>query len=256
LVEEYGKRGFVVVGVTAEAEAPTQKFIDDNKFQAVVAIERSNKTMKEYGFKGYPSSALVGPDGKILWTGHPAGLQGKIIEEHLGSVRLRKGSGLAVFADLPKSMGSTANKLEKGRLGDGWKALKKAEADQKLGEDDRAMVTKALEDVEALAKGEIDKAETALGEGRYFDALESWEQLKKHFKGHPSADEAVAKIKDLKADKTKRDEIEAGRRIAKALAAAEAGKSKKAVQTLKTVTTGRLSTTEEATRARKLLEEM
>lgn len=245
-----------MVGVTAEAEAPTQKFIEDTKLQAVVAIQRNNETMKEYGFNAYPSSALVGPDGKVVWTGNPSRLDGKIIEENLGGVRLRKTSGLAVSADLPKSLGSTAKKLEKGKLGDGWKALKKAEADQKLGDADRVMVTKALESVEALAKAETDNAETAQNEGRYFDALATWEQLKKHFSGHPVADEAKAKIKELKGDKTKRDEIEAGRRIAKALAAAEAGKNKKAVQTLKTVTTGRLSTTEEASRARMLLEEM
>ena len=38
MIEEYGKKGFEVLCVTAEPKAPTEKFIEDTKLTASVAL--------------------------------------------------------------------------------------------------------------------------------------------------------------------------------------------------------------------------
>ncbi len=83
LIETYGKQGFVVVGVTGEPEQPTEQFVQSTGARFAVAYEPSLASMYAFGFKGFPSAALVGRRGKILWKGHPMALDGKLIEREL-----------------------------------------------------------------------------------------------------------------------------------------------------------------------------
>jgi hypothetical protein len=244
------------VGVTSEDRAPTEKFLEDTGWKAVVVIEKGGGTMKQYGFTGYPSSALVDPTGEVVWTGHPAGLKGSTIEPHLKGVRIRRRSAdtLTLEVELPQKYAAVARKLAQGKLGPGYRDLQRAE--ERAEGEQLSALTAAIEKVDTLAEAELKAADSAVEEGRQYDAQETWKRLTKVLKGHPSEDTAAEKLKAQKADRALREEIEAGERIAKALALIEADQVSRGRRTLESVVSGRLEETVEARRAAKILAEL
>lgn len=254
MVEKFGKKGFVVVGVTSEPRSPTEKYLEDTGFKAVVAFT-DGKLMETYGFKGYPSAALVGPDGKVLWTGHPAGLKESDIEDNLKGVRIRsRGSQWELSIELPKRWSAIEKKLTSGKIGYAIKDLEKAVERCDDAEEKQALEA-ALTQAKDLGTNEMKVAEEALAEGRFYDAIASWKEVRKHLSGQPLADEAKDKAAALEKDADKKKEVDAGERIYKAKVYAEAGKLPQAIRTLESVVKGSLEETKEAERARKLLEE-
>jgi len=256
LIEKYGKKGFVAVGVTSEAEGPTKGFMEQTSAKMAVAYEPSLKSMKAYGFNGFPSSALISPKGVVVWTGHPSSLTEKIIEENLVGVVMNASGKLTVDADLPKKYASIAKQLEKGDLGDGMKALDAVLANEKLPDADRTALEAAKEQVNAVLEEEKKAIETAVGEERWFDATAGWKRLATHFKGHEAAKAAETAAADVAKDPAKKKELEAGQRIAEAQKAAAAGKKKEALAILDGLGTGYLKDTKEAARAKTVAEEI
>jgi cytochrome c biogenesis protein CcmG/thiol:disulfide interchange protein DsbE len=62
-------RGLTVVGVNVDARsADAQKFLADTPAQFTIAYDPAGDTPRHYGIKGMPTSVLIGPDGKVLWT--------------------------------------------------------------------------------------------------------------------------------------------------------------------------------------------
>ena len=256
MVEKFGKRGFVVVGVTSEPKAPTVKYMEETGWKAIAVIEKSGATMKSYAFKGYPSAALVNPKGEVVWTGHPGNLKDGDIEKNLVGVKMRsKSSGtLCVDVELPRKYKGIVKKLASGRVGDGWKALKVAA--RKCSQEDRQGIELAIAAVDELAAGELARAQEASTSGRWFDAQECWKRVAKHLAGHEAGTTAKGQLKILKKKKSLKPEIEAGKRIARAQKEIQGEQINKAKQTLTSVTSGYLKNTKEAHRAATLLEEI
>ena len=245
-----------MVGVTSEAEAPTQKFIDETKWKAAVVLEKSGKTTKEFGVTGYPTAALVDPKGIVVWKGHPSGLTDKIIEKHIKGATppgSRSGS-MGVSVDLPKKYKGLAKKLAKGQLGKGLVELEKLFTKQ-LDIETQQVLEAARKEVVSVLDGKNKAVDAAIDEKRYFDALTQLDVVAKHFAGHESSRTAKKQIAEIKKNKELKREIEAGKRIAKALDLIEKGKKKRAVSTLATILNGPLSDTAEAERARLLTKE-
>lgn len=254
LVDQYEKKGFVVVGVTnvggKEPEEKTRAFIEETGLRAIVALEPGLGSMGVYGFKGFPSAALVGPKGKIVWTGHPAGLEGSVIEQNLKGVRVGRPKGdLAVEVDLPDRCSGAARKLQSGNLGYAWQDLAKAAGDSRLSGQEAASIQAAIGELEFVVENETKRAEEAVAEKRYYDAKAAWLRLSKAFRGHEAGRTAAEHLAELIRDPALKKEVTAGERIDKALDLVDEGKVDAAIRTLRTVTVGPLAETEEARRA-------
>ncbi len=261
MVDQFEKKGFVVVGVTnvggKEPEEKTEEFIESNGMRAIVALEPGLASMDAYGFKGFPSAALVSPKGKIVWTGHPAGLEADVIEENLKGVQVGRPRGdLIVELDLPERYAATAKKLKSGNLGYAWKELAKAAGDKKLSSGDAELIDAARQEIEAIIEQETKRAEEAIAEKRYFDAQTAWSRLAKAFRGHDAGQAAAEKLAKLNSDPALKKEISAGERINAALDQIDEGKVDVALKTLHSVTTGPLADTAEARRAETLAAEL
>jgi Redoxin len=259
LVDKYAKKGFVVVGVTDEPEGPTMKYMEDTGWKAIVAFEPGSASMAAYGFKGYPSGALVNAKGEVVWTGHPSEVDDSMIEKYLQGARVP--GAPSVFADLkpdldaPKKYQATAKKIAGGQVGAGLLEIEKALAG-KIGDEDKAGLEAMTAELNALYDGEMKAADEALEAKRYFDAKFGWTRLEKAFKGHPKADDPKQKLADLGQDATIGEELAAGAEIQKALMLREKEDLAGAVKALKRVTGGPLKATAEAARAAKLIEEI
>ena len=256
MVEEYGKKGFVVVGVTSEPVTPTEKFIETTKSTMIVAYTKGQKATQDFGVSGYPSSVLVGPKGTVVWSGHPSRLTKKIVEQNLSGVSLVAPSPFELDIELPKAHKSIVTKLSKGDLGYGLVAIDKALGRSSLKDEDRDALTAARELVLGRLKDVVASIDESREAGRYADAEVSLEQIVKHFKNHESGKIAREELTALKRDADLRDELEAGRRIIKAQGFLADGQTKRSVSALKSVAKGRLEGTREAERARKLLDEI
>lgn len=69
LQSRFGAKGLQVVGVNVDARSTdAEKFLAETPARFSVAYDPAGDTPRHYGIKGMPSSLLIGPDGKVLWT--------------------------------------------------------------------------------------------------------------------------------------------------------------------------------------------
>ncbi len=76
--KKYSADGVQVIGISTEEEALVSKFVNDRKYISYrIAIDDGRKTYKKYmgADPGIPAVFVIGKDGKILWKGHPMGLE-------------------------------------------------------------------------------------------------------------------------------------------------------------------------------------
>jgi hypothetical protein len=259
LVGKFGKRGFSAIYLTDGPEAPTKKFVEETKLKAPVVFEKSMKEpMEDLGFGGYPSSALVGPDGKIIWTGHPGNLDEKTIEENLANVKLAPPSDkLMIDCDLPAKQASIEKLLSTGKIAEGRNALAKALTAKDLKDEDKTKLEAAQSEVDKTLDDELKAAEKAQTDKHYFDAQTGWKRLSTQCKGldaAKTADQKLSELQELAKDPAVKKELDAGSRIAEAHKLAAAGKTKQAIGVLTSLGDGYLKDTEEAKRAKELAE--
>jgi hypothetical protein len=257
LIDKYGKRGLTVLFVTDGPDQPTEKFVEDTKLKAPVVWEKPLKTMDELGFNAYPSSLLVGPNGKIIWTSLEGGLDEKLIEDNLAGIQLVPSADKITFdCELPKKYAATAKLLATGKIGEGRNALATAIAAKEVKEDDKTKLEAAQTEVDKLVKEEVDAAEKWYADKHYFDAQTQWKRVSAACKGIDAGKTADDKLAELAKDANLKNELAAGARIAEAQKLAIAGKTKPAIAILNSLGEGFLKDTEEAKRAKALAEEL
>jgi thiol-disulfide isomerase/thioredoxin len=88
--EKYNSKGLNVVGLTRinkpdrAPEAMTVDFIKENNMTYPLAKENGSLANR-FGVQGIPAAAVV-KDGKIVWRGHPAQLDDKMIEGFISTL--------------------------------------------------------------------------------------------------------------------------------------------------------------------------
>jgi hypothetical protein len=258
LVEKYGNRGFVVVGITGEGERETQKYVDDTAWKAIVGLEPGLASMREYGLNGFPSAALVGPKGKVLWKGHPAQLAEADLEKWLDGARVpgapTEFDPLAIDVALTAKHAAIAKKAKAGQIGAALIDLEKVA--EKAKDDEKPALESAAAELRALHEKELGLAAAATAEGRCFDASWKWTRLANAYKGHALADEPKAKLAEQAADAALAPEIAAGKEIHAARGLLEKDDVAGALKILRKLVAGTLRQTAEAKRAEALIAEL
>ena len=69
LHKKYKDKGVVIIGLSNEKSDTVQKFVKKQDMKYIVGA--GSKSGRAYGVKGIPTAFIVGPDGKLLWQGHP-----------------------------------------------------------------------------------------------------------------------------------------------------------------------------------------
>jgi hypothetical protein len=72
----------VAITGTRESKASTEAWVKRFKAQYPYAYE-AGKLANHFGVRGIPAAALVDAEGKVVWSGHPGELNGKLIEPAL-----------------------------------------------------------------------------------------------------------------------------------------------------------------------------
>jgi len=197
----------------------------------------------EYKTSGIPHCWLVGPNGKIVFEGHPSGISEAVIEENLRGVRLKPS-----FDDLPEAFGKARMAFEKDDWAKGLKELEKLEKDEANAQ----AATAAKEKVLGFGKESLASA-VAKGEGGdYTSAMKALDKLADDWKGCEIGDEAKKQRDGWKKDKTVKLELDAEELLLKAAELEKAGQKPAAAAVLKKVCEGKKY---EGTKARARAEE-
>lgn len=151
LADEFSDDGLVILAISDESPRKVGKYVESMGLDVRVAA--GSKAGKEYGVRGFPTSVLIDPKGKIVWSGHPMRLSTKLVEQALdGAEPLADDEFMRVFfeGETPAALSAARKAAEAGKLG---LALEKARAFQ--GGNGEAFVQR-IEDHIALLEKQID----------------------------------------------------------------------------------------------------
>jgi hypothetical protein len=247
LQEKYGAKGLTVLAVTDEARSAVDAFVSKHSAKHGIVIEESD-SKSLYETRGFPSSFLIGPDGLVLWTGHPGNLEDKTIEEALTKVRL--------MPEIPKKLEPVRGALDKAKYADAAAKVAKALADPALAAEDKTAAEQLRDWIDWYAKTPLEIAKAQIEKGDVYEASLGLADAVKSFKGLPTSAEAAAMLKAIQADPKQKDEVTAGERLAKARAKAkEEDDPKKAIQLFKPIAS-KYESTKAGAKAKAIIEEL
>ena len=164
-----------------------------------------------------PSASLIGPDGTVVWQGHPGSLSDDEIETQLEEVE--KANRVSTWAflissqigALPDALKGVKKLLEKMKFG---AALKKVEATLgKLEGDDAEAGERVRAWIAQSGEGGIEAASGLVRDGQIYKAYLKYEEIEDRFKGHDLSKQAKAAGGALKKGKETKLEIKASKKL-------------------------------------------
>ena len=216
LHEEYDGKGMTILSVTGEGLDRVEPFVEQfgAKFPVLCKAQSG-----EYSTGGVPTSYLIGPDGKVLFHGHPNQVKDDVIEKHLKDVKKDHRVSTWAFTlikqvpPLPDKMSDLMKMMKKRDFG---KALKKAEATAaKLEGDDKEAGDAVVAWIKKRAADNMDKAAKLVRNSKIYEAFLVYESVESEFKGHDLAKAAKGELKAMKSDKAMKTEIKASELLIK-----------------------------------------
>jgi hypothetical protein len=206
LNDEYAGKGFTVLAVTNEDRAKVDEFVANLKPTYPVVIEGGD-SLQAFGGSGFPSSYLIAPDGTIAWSGHPAAVPLDTLEELLSKAEM--------FPDLPREFSSVRHAIQRGHFQDAQKALTRKIEGGDLDEEGQGWAKKLQGWLDWNRDSATRRATTAIGKGDFYGAWKTYDDIAHAWKGADIAKDAEAKVKEMLHDKAKREEIDAGKKLAR-----------------------------------------
>jgi hypothetical protein len=207
-----------VIGLSDEDEQKVGDYID--QMGLTLRIGSGSKASGRYGVAGIPSSALIDPQGKVVWTGHPSSLSDATLQAALKGARPRSASMFALPPpkELAGRLASVGKSMEAGKLGAALKAASAAAEDAKASDAER-------EDAQAAVAAITEHVDLLREQGEAFAksldvvrALLVFDGIAGEMSGTPAGDAAKARAAEIRKDPM----------LSKELAAAEAFERTKA----------------------------
>lgn len=187
-----------MLALSDESKGIVEKHIE--KVGMTYPTAAGEKVASAYGVNAYPTSYLIGWDGRVLWSGHvPTG--GKwvgMLDEALEEAR--KMADEWDPGEQPSYLKKAVSHARKGDIGKAWKEA--ASVASKMVDDleATAKITTFQSLIEERAGYRSAYVKTMLQEGRVFEACEFLASSGKVFKGAPAEDVWDKQIKALKKD--------------------------------------------------------
>lgn len=203
--EKYGAKGLTVLALTNEPRSLVDAFIAKFSPKHGIVIEGTDSS-KTFDIEGYPTSYLIGPDGKVLSAGNPGEAD---IEKALALVRLPP--------KLPATLASVEPSLKKEKYAEArLKVTKLLEGTTLVTDEDKSSARDLMAWIDWLAQSGVDAAKAEGERGNWYEAALALESVCETFKGLPQATDADLQLKALMTEKAKKDEVTAGRRFQQA----------------------------------------
>ena len=72
---KFADKGLVILGITDEDQGTVAKFRKRQTIDYPIATDRDGRLSRTFRLKSIPQAFLIDRDGKIIWAGHPLGLE-------------------------------------------------------------------------------------------------------------------------------------------------------------------------------------
>jgi len=89
LTDKFGPRGVEFLSVSDDREKVVREFLETTKINGAVAVDVDSSAIKRYGIKGFPTTYIIGRDGKVLAETHPALITEDTMQDALAGRPLR-----------------------------------------------------------------------------------------------------------------------------------------------------------------------
>ena len=217
LYQKYHEQGLEIIGISLDSsDAVMLPVAKENGLIWPQHVDADKSIRREFGVDSIPRVFVIGPDGQVLWTGHPANLDAPLADafaKHPPRLVDEKTLAAAVAA------ADSADKLL--ATGDAAGALRayaavppEAGKDKQFAEREAALSGKLT----AAADGLLAEVDAMVADGKYAQASARMAELSESLKGTPAADKAKAKRAELSADPKVKAALAAADRQASAAA--------------------------------------
>lgn len=194
-----------MLGVTGDKEDhdKTEAWVRDLGVEYTYAYFKDDALSKATDHKGYPHSALINPEGMIVWTGHPNTLTKGLIEQHI------KGASKFISFGWPLEFESVAKAVAKRDFG---KAISEVD---KLVAKGAAEADKVKQGVLALLDVEVGAMAKAMEAGDFLAAFDVADALDGKLKGLPQETAVADILKRLSSDKEAKEILDGQQKLRK-----------------------------------------
>jgi hypothetical protein len=194
--------------VTGESKELTEPWIAQHGPRYGYAYDPGGKLFSALSLSGYPSAVLVSPEGKIVWQGHPMGLEPSVIEAHLRGASRDSVNLQALTRQWPESARPVVDAVAKNKLG---RALTEA---ARLAAKDPGLAGVAA-DLQRYVDARKQSLQALAEKRDYLALLEGAAELEKSLSGHARAAEFAALAKSVKSDKKASAVVSAQKQLVK-----------------------------------------
>lgn len=199
--ETYHSQGLQMIGISLDSDK--QKMIDTAKAKGFSWPQQfdgkgwSNAFAAQFGVRGIPSTFILGPDGTVLWNGHPAAIDenlAKAFKEHP-----------PVLVD-PKLLASGKSAVETARQalksGDTKSALAAIAKVPSAAKEDKAFAAQydaTRKEIESAADKLLADVQPLIAAGAYGEALAKLRELSGILGDSPAGTKAKKQLAEISA---------------------------------------------------------
>jgi len=197
----YQPKGLQMVGISLDANkgemmsvAKQSGFAWPQYFDGLVW---ENKIGRAWGVTSIPRTFLIGPDGKVLWSGHAAQLDQqleKAFKEHPPQLVDPK-----VLADAKAAVDRADSALKAGDTKLALQAMSKVPADARADKEFAARADEVRKTLEQAAESTLQDVEPLIQKSQYVEATARLRELSTGLDGTPTAAKAKKRLGELLA---------------------------------------------------------
>jgi thiol-disulfide isomerase/thioredoxin len=217
--EKYGSKGLQIIGISLDQDRSAMLAVTKEKHMTWPEYFDGqgwdNKYAKQYGVQGIPFTALVSPEGKVLYAGHPAGGLDQAIEKAFVETP-------PMLVD-PKVLAQAKSLLDeiesKTAAGDAKSAIKLLSKIPSSAKADAATAVRAAEvqkKLENTAESMLGEARGLADQGKYVEAVAKYKELAGALAGLPAGTKATSQLSALMSKPETRAAVAAAAKDAKA----------------------------------------
>lgn len=184
-----------------EGVRKTVAWVEQHEAEYAYAYFDGSALSRSVGQQAWPHAAVIGPDGTLIYSGHPSGLTEALIEEHL------EGAITKPIFEWDDAVSKVADALRAKELG---KALKEA---QKLVEKGVTDADVALATAQMMVDAAVRSVVNTFEAGNFLDAHTNAERYVDQLKGLEAAEKLQAIIETCETDETAKTVIGAQRKL-------------------------------------------
>jgi thiol-disulfide isomerase/thioredoxin len=219
LHKQYGDKGLQMIGVSLDQDrAALDRVVKEQGFawpQQFDGQGWNNAVWKQWGERGIPFTVLLGPDGSVLWKGHPgSGLKQQIekaFKEHPPQLVDEK-----TLTQAKELLAEIEAKSKAGETAAAMKLLAKVPEAARADGDVAARIDTARSGLEAEAQKMLAEVDPLVQKGEYVQAINRLKDLGKALAGTPAGAQARKKLNELMAKPEAREQAEAADKAARA----------------------------------------